>query len=127
MYKKITKHEEVPFRIRPDLFDHSNRITLGLPKVSSAETFTIFAPCDEKDDERCARLPFCPKFNHGVNITFIEGCLRATWQACPYGEDSADGIIVNSLSNDGKTWSPPEKIGLTVHAQEGQNILLSFA
>ena len=118
------KHEEPPFEVSPGLFDHSKRSTLGLPSVAGAETFTIFAPNDDDANETCAHLPFCPKFNHGVRIGAFEGGLRATWQACPTGEDSADGIHVSSTSADGgRTWSAPEGGGLTVHAQEGQNVL----
>ena len=84
-------HEEVPFEVSPELFDHSKRSTLGLPSVAGAETFTIFAPNDDDPDATCSHLPFCPKFNHGVHIESFEGGLRATWQACPTGEDSADG------------------------------------
>ena len=118
------KDEEWPFEVSSGLFDHSKRSTLGLPPVAGAETFTIFAPNDDNANETCANLPFCPKFNHGVHIGSFEGGLRATWQACPTGEDSADGIHVSSIStDDGQTWSPPQAGRLTVHAQEGENAL----
>lgn len=117
------KYEEVPFEMVPGLFDHSKRSTLGLPSVQDAETFTIFAPTDNKADCTCMHLPFCPRYNHGVRIHSFDGGLVAYWRARSVHEYSPDLMNVYSVSTDnGETWSPPKPGGGPFMPNVGQHM-----
>lgn len=129
--QKKNKRETMPFTVAENLFDHKDLDRRGLERAPGTETFTIFAPDKAKrgePDARCSNLPFCPGFNHGVRLRPYKDKLIATRQACPQHEDSADGIIVCSESDDdGVTWSKPQKIRDAVHAEKSGEVKPSAA
>jgi hypothetical protein len=88
-----------PITVEADLFDQTDRQTLGLTAASGTETFTIYAPTSDTNT-----------FNNHPQIMPFKGRLYATWQGTPKNEDSDDSFALVSHSDDGRTWSEPEII-----------------
>lgn len=84
-----------PYAVTPGLFQ-PGQPDLGLTTAPGTETFTIFAPSERTD-----------RFSNGVVLIPFKGRLYAQWQSSARDEDSADTWVAYSVSEDGRTWSPP--------------------
>ena len=84
-----------PVVVADGVFDAGSP-TRGLAEVPGAETFTIAAATDAGD-----------KFRNGVQVLPFKGRLYAQWQSTPRDEDTADGRVVWSRSDDGQRWDEP--------------------
>ncbi|OYQ33753.1 hypothetical protein CHU95_15545 [Niveispirillum lacus] len=93
----VSRAEQPPFTVAPNLFNASRPGDLGLHAASGTETFTIHAPVAGSDT-----------FHNGVVLIAFKGVLYAQWQASQRDEDTLDTWIAHSRSLDGgRTWSPP--------------------
>ena len=89
--------KNIPFEIKPGLFDRSEPETLGLSFAPGTESFTIFRP-DINSDKYC----------NGVVLIPFKGYLYAQWQSSAKDEDAPDTWVAYSRSPDGRTWSKPK-------------------
>ena len=91
------KSSETPFNINPNLFDPSQKETMGLEYAPGIKTVKVFSASDNTNH-----------YNNGVVMTSFKNNLYCMWQTSPQDEDSSDTIVVYSISEDkGETWSPP--------------------
>lgn len=90
---------EMPYYIRPGVFDLSKPGDLGLQPAPGAETITIFRPGDGTD-----------RFSNGVVLMPFKGRLYAQWQSSRTDEDSPDTWVAWSVSDDGRNWSAPKAL-----------------
>lgn len=93
----------MPISIKDGLLDQSNPQTLGLEFAPGAESFTIFRPGPSSD-----------RFAHGVVLIPFDGRLYAQWQSSRQDEDGDDTRVMYSVSDGGKTWSPPRELAPTL-------------
>ncbi|TRZ43553.1 sialidase family protein [Robertkochia solimangrovi] len=93
-----SQFDSIPFTVSIN-FDLKQSETLGLSKIQSAETITIFRP--EPDENT---------YNHGVVLFPFKDKLYAQWQCSSKDEDEQDTHVVYSVSVDGKKWSIPKAL-----------------
>ena len=91
-----TKTNEVPFRVKTDLFDETEKDSLGLRTPIDLETISIFEPNDKTDH-----------FSNGAVMTVFKDVFYCQWQSSAKDEDSEDTWVAYSRSEDGKNWSQP--------------------
>ena len=99
----LMKSSETPFNINPNLFDPSQKETMGLEYAPWIKTVKVFSASDNT--------------NHynGVIMTSFKYNLYCMWQTSPQDEDSGDTIVVYSISEDkGETWSPPMNLSTPI-------------
>ncbi|KAK0332693.1 hypothetical protein LTR94_023862 [Friedmanniomyces endolithicus] len=102
-----TSVPQAPYEVASGLFD-SSEPDLGLKPVAGAETFTVYAPTQGKD-----------QFSNGVVLFPFKGRLYAQWQSSRRDEDSPDTWVAFSVSEDGQRWSEPRSL-----ASAGENGLM---
>ena len=85
------------FTVKEGLFEQDQTNDLGLPEVSEAETFSIYAATDSTD-----------KYVNGAVMTSFKGKLYCMWQSSAKDEDSNDTWVAYCISNDGINWETPK-------------------
>lgn len=103
--------EQVPYSVRPGLFDPSRPKDLGLKSAPGAQTFTIFRATGDTDH-----------YANGVVLMPFKDKLYAQWQSSAGDEDSPDTHVVYATSQDGEHWSAPKMLaprGETMHTSGG--------
>ena len=100
----LINSNEIPFYIKPGLFDSSQKETMGLEYAPGIKTFKIFSASDDSNH-----------YNNGVVMTWFKNNLYCMWQTSPQDEDSSDTIVVYSISEDmGETWSSPQNLSTPI-------------
>lgn len=88
--------EQLPYGVKPGLFDFSRPDDLGLKPAPGTQTFTIFRAADSSDH-----------YANGVVLIPFKGRLYAQWQSSARDEDAPDTHVVYAVSPDGEHWSAP--------------------
>jgi hypothetical protein len=99
----LLSEEPKPFRAAAELFDTSDRKTLGLQTLNNTQTVLYRATKDGY------------KFCHHPNLAVYQGELYCMWSNGRVDEDGPGQRVLYSRSTDGDTWSKPSL--LTDHRQ----------
>lgn len=91
-----------PFSVFDGLFNEEEA-DLGLSKIESAETITVFSAAEGTDH-----------YVNGVFMTEFQGKLYCQWQSSAVDEDAEDTWVAYSVSEDGITWSEPMVLAPTI-------------
>ena len=78
-------------------YDRSHPATLGLPFLTDAEHFTVYAPATADDYA----------YNHGAVLTVFKDRFYMQWQSSFRDEDAEETQVVFATSVDGENWSEP--------------------
>lgn len=95
-----TKAADVPFSVKPNLFDQTQPNNLGLSTPKGAETYTVFHPTSSSTN----------KYSNCVVMASYKGYLYCQWQSSSKDEDAPDTWVAYSRSKDGIHWSEPMKL-----------------
>lgn len=93
----VSQADDAPFYVAKDLFDTTNKETMGLDYAPGAETVTVWAAADNTNH-----------YANGVVMAAFKGNLYCMWQTSKTDEDAEDTYVAYSRSTDGgKTWVEP--------------------